>query len=97
MAASLTGFRCECVRPVCVYVLLCLCVCVKGGVACVSAHSLTTACVWGNLLLQAAGVPLRTNNTAYMAYVREYYTGLAAQLKGHYWQEGGPVITAQVE
>lgn len=47
--------------------------------------------------LQQTGVQLRTNNTAFLSYVREWYTGLAAQLKGQMFQDGGPVITVQLD
>jgi hypothetical protein len=47
--------------------------------------------------VQASGVPLRSNNTAWLNLVRGWYSGLAAQMAGRYWSEGGPIISLQLD
>lgn len=47
--------------------------------------------------LQASGVKLRTNNSAFMAAVRPWYAGVAAQMRGLAWSEGGPVVSVQLD
>jgi len=43
------------------------------------------------------GVKVRTNTTLWMSLVRGWYTGLAAQLEGRYFADGGPIISIQVD
>jgi len=47
--------------------------------------------------VQNKGIPMRTNSTAWLALVRTWYTGLAAQMKGRYWADGGAVISLQLD
>ncbi len=42
-------------------------------------------------------VPTRGNDPQYLAYVRDYWTHLAAQVKGELFKDGGPVIGVQLE
>lgn len=39
----------------------------------------------------------RTNDPAYLDYVRRFYGGIARQISGLLWKDGGPVIGAQIE
>ncbi|MEU4446981.1 beta-galactosidase [Actinosynnema sp. NPDC050801] len=39
----------------------------------------------------------RTDDPAYLALVRPYYTAIAEQLTGLWWGDGGPVVAVQVE
>ena len=41
--------------------------------------------------------PIRVNDPAYLAAVREWYGQVGAQLKGLLWKDGGPVIGIQLE
>lgn len=43
------------------------------------------------------GIQLRSLQPLYMQYVTNLYQQIAAQLKGLYWSDGGPVIGMQVE
>ena len=47
--------------------------------------------------LEKSGIKLRSNNTAFMAAVRPLYAGVAAQMRGLTWAEGGPVISVQID
>ena len=42
-------------------------------------------------------VPTRGNDPQYLAYVRDYWTHLATQVKGELFKDGGPVIGVQLE
>lgn len=39
----------------------------------------------------------RSNDTGYLAVVKRYYGKLAEQMKGLYWQDGGPIYMVQLE
>ncbi|MHB8339048.1 MAG: beta-galactosidase [Ignavibacteriaceae bacterium] len=39
----------------------------------------------------------RSNQKAYLNYVKRYYTKLAEQLKGYFWEQGGNIIAVQPE
>ncbi len=39
----------------------------------------------------------RSNQKAYLNYVKRYYTKLAEQLKGYFWDQGGNIIAVQPE
>jgi beta-galactosidase len=39
----------------------------------------------------------RTDDPAYLALVRPYYTAIAEQLTGLWWGDGGPIVAVQVE
>jgi hypothetical protein len=43
------------------------------------------------------GVRVRTNTTAWLGLVRGWYAGVAAQLRGRYWADGGAVISVQLD
>lgn len=45
----------------------------------------------------ASGVPLRSNNSAFLALVRPWYAGIAAQIAGFAWAEGGPIVSVQLD
>ena len=38
----------------------------------------------------------RSSDPRYLACVEGWYTALAAELKGLYWKDGGPIVIAQV-
>ncbi len=39
----------------------------------------------------------RTNNPAYLGYVKAFYDQIGQQLKGEFWKDGGPIIGVQLE
>lgn len=48
--------------------------------------------------LQAVpGIALRTNTPLFMGYAAGWYAAVAAQLRGLMWQEGGPVLSVQLD
>jgi len=47
--------------------------------------------------LQDENIPLRRNDTRFLSYVESFYAGLAKQIDGLYWHQGGPIITAQLD
>lgn len=47
--------------------------------------------------VQNSGTELRTNSTAFLNLVRGWYTGVAAQMKGRYFADGGPIISVQLD
>ena len=47
--------------------------------------------------LQHSGLPLRTNDPAYMAKARGWYEAVFAQVKGLLYKDGGPIIGVQLE
>ena len=48
--------------------------------------------------LQAVpGLRLRTDQPEFMAYVSAWYSAIAQQVQGLMWQQGGPVITMQLD
>lgn len=47
--------------------------------------------------LLASKVTVRSDDPAYLAKAHELYGQIAAQLKGLYWKDGGPVIALQLE
>lgn len=52
---------------------------------------------WPDWVGNQTGVRVRTNTTAWMNIVRPWYEGVAAQTKGKYWADGGPIISVQVD
>lgn len=40
---------------------------------------------------------VRSNDPKYLAYAKKFYTAIAGQLKGLYYQDGGPIIGCQIE
>ena len=42
-------------------------------------------------------MPSRRNDPAYMSYVSRFWEQIAAQVKGDFWKDGGPVIGIQLE
>lgn len=47
--------------------------------------------------LQNSGLPLRTNDPAYMALAREWFEHIYKQVQGLLYKDGGPVIGIQIE
>ncbi len=47
--------------------------------------------------VQHSGLPLRSTDPRFLALVRPLYAQIAAQMKGHLWKEGGPVIGIQAD
>lgn len=43
------------------------------------------------------GTPTRTNDPAYLENVRRFYGEIGRQLKGLFWQDGGPIAGVQIE
>ena len=43
------------------------------------------------------GLQLRTSQPAFMAHVQAWYSAVAGQVAGLMWQQGGPVISAQLD
>ena len=43
------------------------------------------------------GISLRSQQPLFMSYAQAWYNAVAAQLVGLYWQDGGPVITVQLD
>jgi hypothetical protein len=43
------------------------------------------------------GVPLRENHPQYLELVRRFYGEIAAQVKGRFWSDGGPIVGVQIE
>jgi hypothetical protein len=41
--------------------------------------------------------PTRRNDAAYLGYVTRFWSALAAQVKGQFWKDGGPIIGVQLE
>ncbi len=41
--------------------------------------------------------PLRSNHPGYMAYVRKWYAAIAAEVKGLFHGDGGPIVAIQLE
>jgi hypothetical protein len=44
-----------------------------------------------------SGIPLRTNDPAYLAHVKRFWTNILEQVKGLLFRDGGPVIALQIE
>lgn len=47
--------------------------------------------------LESKGIPLRRNSTAFLNLVRPWYAGIAAQIQGLSWAEGGPLVSVQID
>jgi len=47
--------------------------------------------------LVAAVRATRSNDPAYLDYVKEFYDQIGTQLKGLFWKDGGPIIGVQLE
>ena len=47
--------------------------------------------------LQHSGIPLRTNDPRYMCKARIFYEKIYEQVKGLFWQDGGPIVGIQFE
>ncbi len=47
--------------------------------------------------VQNSGLPLRTNDPAYMSLVRTWYAHIFDQVRGLLYRDGGPVIGVQIE
>jgi hypothetical protein len=43
------------------------------------------------------GTPTRTNDPAYLESVKKFYGEIGRQLKGLFWQDGGPIAGVQIE
>lgn len=43
------------------------------------------------------GLPLRSSDARYMAFVKRYWAQMAQQTKGLYWKDGGPIVMVQLE
>jgi beta-galactosidase len=41
--------------------------------------------------------PTRRNDPVYLNYAARYWSEIAAQLKGEFWKDGGPIIGVQIE
>jgi len=48
-------------------------------------------------VLSAKCGKLRSSDPKYLGCVEGWYTALAAQLKGLYWKDGGPIVISQVD
>lgn len=42
-------------------------------------------------------IPLRRNDPQYLKYVSRLYSQIGSQIKGQFWQDGGPVLGVQLE
>jgi len=42
-------------------------------------------------------IPLRRNDPEYLKYVSRLYTQIGSQVKGQFWQQGGPILGVQLE
>jgi alpha-L-arabinofuranosidase len=49
------------------------------------------------LWLVESGIPLRSNDAAYLAKVRGWYGAIFDQVEGRMWKDGGPVIGVQLD
>lgn len=47
--------------------------------------------------VQYSGTALRTNSTGFLSLVRGWYVGVAAQMTGRYFADGGPIISVQLD
>lgn len=47
--------------------------------------------------LMSKGIPLRKNDSTYLAYVKAWYTQIAKQCNDDYFKQNGPVIGLQIE
>ena len=47
--------------------------------------------------LLAKKIPLRRNDPEYLKYVGRFYGQIGSQIKGLFWQQGGPIIGVQIE
>jgi hypothetical protein len=47
--------------------------------------------------LVRSGAPLRENHPQYLEFVRRFYGAIGAQVKGRFWQDGGPIAGVQIE
>lgn len=48
-------------------------------------------------LQRVPGIALRSTQPLFMAYAAAWYAAVAAQLAGRMWQQGGPVLTIQLD
>ena len=47
--------------------------------------------------LQHSGIPLRSRDPVYLKLVEAYWTQMAAQVRGLFWKDGGPIIGILLE
>lgn len=52
---------------------------------------------WPDWVGQQPGVKVRSNTTAWLELVQPWYAGVAAQISGKFWQDGGPIISVQLD
>ena len=52
---------------------------------------------WPDWVGAQPGVKVRSNTTGWLNLVEPWYAGVAAQIKGKFWADGGPIISVQLD